>query len=122
MSKILYSLKMDMSSEGIGMLGKGQILGAQQKEKIQKFVLFIIFCYLPWWSRSANAASAPLNHLKLLREMRMYKSVDIGVANAAFSAFENHLWYITEELVPLAFYSSHVTVEEKKAMVSVLKN
>ena len=121
MSKLLYCLKIHLLTDQIHtLLPKGAVFSAKQDEKISKFVEFSVYCYIPWWVRCRNAASAPLNDLKLIKAFSLYKTVEEGVAEAATKAFSNHLWYLTEEMTPLAFFSTHVSIEEKKRMVLAL--
>ena len=101
-------------------LPKGSIFAIGQREKVHRFVQFAVHCYLPWWVRCRSAASAPLNDLKLLKAINEFKKQDQLVADAALSAFKNHLWYLTEELVPLAFFSCHVSTSAKQEMADVL--
>ena len=46
------------------------------------------------------------NDLLLFNTLLNYKSVDDICGSAAFKAFILHMWYLTEELVPLALFSS----------------
>ena len=36
-------------------------------------------------------------------------------------AFKNHLWYLTEELIPLALFSSTLNDDEKKRIAEEIK-
>ena len=68
MSKLLYTLKMDLLSQKIcDELPRGTVFGVSQREKIHRFAQFAVYCYLPWRTRSRNAASAPFNDLELLQ-------------------------------------------------------
>ena len=105
MAKLIYCLKLELlSSKAMEELPKGSIFAIGQREKVHRFVQFAVHCYLPWWVRCRSAASAALNDLKLLKAINDFKKQDQLVADAALSAFKNHLWYLTEELVPLAFF------------------
>ena len=44
------------------------------------------------------------------------------IANEALRRFGNHMWYLTEELVPLCFFSNNVKDSTKLAMAEKLLN
>jgi len=48
-----------------------------------------------------EAASAPLNDIKFLKELKKYEEIDKNVSEVAISKFINHLYYLTEELTEL---------------------
>ena len=50
------------------------------------------------------ARDSPINDLNLLKAVRNYP--DPLIATEGEKAIHNHLWYLTEELVPLALFSS----------------
>lgn len=109
MSKMIYSVKMDLLRDKIvSVLPKGSIFSSQQQQKIARFVKFVAFCYVPWWLTAPVPSTAPKNDLLLIESLMWYKNTDAICANAALKAFANHLWYLTEELVPLALFSSNV--------------
>ena len=41
----------------------GKIFGKGQQEKIQRFVKFVVFCYIPWWLTAPVSSSASKNDL-----------------------------------------------------------
>ena len=53
-------------------------------------------------------SSAPINDITLLKSFMEYKSIHLGVATTATRAFESHLWYLTEKLVPLSLFSNSI--------------
>ena len=48
--------------------------------------------------------------------------MDSVIANEALRRFGNHMWYLTEELVPLCFFSNNVKDSTKLAMAKKLLN
>ena len=93
----------------------GKVFGRGQLEKIRRFVKFVIFCYIPWWLTTPISFSAPKYDQLLIKSFFEYQEVDNTLANAALTIFGKHLWYLTEELVPLSFFSS-VKNSMKEAM------
>ena len=49
-----------------------------------------------------------------------YKAIDSVIANEALRRFGNHMWYLTEELVSLYFFSNNVKDSTKLAMAKKL--
>ena len=49
-----------------------------------------------------------------------YENVDSTCAEAAIKAFSGHMWYLTEELVPLAFSCTEVEDMMKQKMADKL--
>ena len=49
-----------------------------------------------------------------------FRVVNKKVSESALKALDRHLWYLTEELVVLAIFSSKVSLEEKEKMANKL--
>src|SRR6218665_695621 len=65
------------------------------------------------------APCAPRNDLALLCTLSEYPSTEI--ARVATTAFERHLWYLSEILIAFAFFDDAVSTEEKRLMVAALR-
>ena len=52
----------------------------------------------------------------LINSFITYADIDSVIAKAAVTSFKRHLWYITEELAPLALYSNEVDNNTKQKM------
>ena len=117
MAKLLYAIKMVLLGSIIQRdLPKGQIFARGQLVKLKRFVLFTVFYYVPWWLTSPISSSAPKNDLLLIRSLEHYRTQDSTIGKAALNAFKNQLWYLTEELVCLALFSSTVDSSVKAKM------
>lgn len=91
-------------------------------DRLREFNKFTIKIYLQYWFTSMNAVMAPYNDLRLLKDIISYENVNKKVSAAAFNKFSNHLWYLNEALVGLAFFDDRVDLVEKRSMVKALKN
>ena len=120
MSKLLYTTEMVLLSTKISDLPRGTVFASGQLDKILRFVQFVMYCYIPWWLTAPVSSAAPLNYLTLINNLIEYQGVDKVCADAAIKAFSAHLWYLTEELVPLALYSSAVDPAIKAKMADGL--
>lgn len=76
--------------------------------------------YIEAWFTAPLAISAPSNDLKLIQALADYKTENCIISEAAGSKFRGHLWYLSEELVGLAFYDPDVPSESKRKMVNAL--
>jgi hypothetical protein len=62
------------------------------------------------------AASAPLNDIKFLRELKKYEEIHKNVSEIAISKFINHLYYSTEECAAFALFDENIYVNTKLIM------
>ena len=120
MAKILYSMKIVMLNKKIKESG-ATILGRGQLTKLKKFLQFVVYCYIPWWISAPVPSAAPSNDLELVNNLLKYKSNDSVSAEAALNAVSRHMWYLTQELVPLSLFSHSVTVEAKQKIIGKLQ-
>ena len=74
----------------------------------------------PAWTKASIGADAPMNDLQFIHDMMDYKQIDKEVADVILSKITNHQWYLTEEVVPFAFFSKHVSSTVKKDMAAKL--
>ena len=118
MAKMIYTLKIDLlGCKIIEELPKGAVFAVQQQQKIQQFVQFFVFCYIPWWITAPIPSRAPANDVMLIESLQHYRSIDSICADAAMKTLDSHTWYLTEELVTLSLFSGNVDNEKKKEMV-----
>ena len=68
------------------------------------------------------APDAPVNDLNLCKQIKQYSSVNKVVSKSALKKFENHLWYLGSELLPLSLFSSKITSEEKGLIADAMVN
>ena len=113
MAKLIYCLKIYLFRSQFK-LTKKEITGLQQ------FNLFIVTVYIKAWFTCPSTASAPRQDLEMLSQLLEYKKVNEQVASAALTTFRRHLWYLSEQLVGLAFFDDEVTDEMKVQIVSAL--
>ena len=66
--------------------------------------IFAVKIYLKAWIEALLAAAAPSNDLKLFKSIQEYASINHALSKAVLSKFCSHLWYLSEELVALAFF------------------
>ena len=77
--------------------------------------LFVALMYARYWHESPLAERAPYNDMTLISLLHKYP-VPV-VREAAIKAFTRHLWYVSENLLPLALFDERVDDRTKAAMV-----
>lgn len=109
MASILYSAKIVAFSDQLE-LDEGVL------ELYTRFVLFCALYYVPWWLVASKGIDAPIHDLEFWNAMQSYKKGDPDVADAAITALERHLWYLTEEMAPISLFSDKLTNADKSAI------
>ena len=71
--------------------------------------------YVRYWFTTPSPSAAPRNDWLWLQSLRNYK---VGaIRSISLAVFSNHLWYLSEILVGLAFFDDGLAVEEKREML-----
>jgi hypothetical protein len=66
------------------------------------------------------ATSAPNNDLQLLKSLLAYSAVNTAISKATSCKLADHLWYLSEKVVGLAFFDSAISCEVKDRMVRAM--
>ena len=82
--------------------------------------LFTVRCYIQHWFLTQVPQAAPRSDVSFIRALIAYRTVNKEVADRALDKVGRHLWYLSEELVPLAFFDNDVSLEVKRQMVKSL--
>ena len=107
-AKALYSVKI--------FLFKDQVkLTARETAGLTSISLFVSLVYTRYWHEAPIAERVPFNDFKMLALLHQYP--EHRVRDAAVKAFNRHLWYFSQHLVPLVLFDDRVTEETKAAMV-----
>lgn len=75
--------------------------------------------YAKYWYGAQSAPSAPGNDLQLLKDLKLYEETNPKVSKVALKIM-SQLWYLSEELVGLAFFDNKISLDTKKNMVKAL--
>ena len=67
-----------------------------------------------------SAVDAPWNDLKFYHSLVRYADVHREISKSAVEAFQRHMWYLTEKLVPLALWSTKVPDAERRDLANRL--
>lgn len=109
MAKAIYAIKMYLFRELLK-------LDEEFERQLLEFSLFVTLIYCKHWNRCTNAIDVPANDLELIKELQEYSNYNELIANKVLESFENHLWYLEQELVIMSLFSDKVSVEDKNKM------
>ena len=124
MSKVIYTLKIALFKNQLLQLGNFE---KEQLVKIETLAIYLCLFYVKYWFCATNATNAPHNDLNLLKLLekgeKMFEGSTIykSMVSKSKIKMEKHLWYLSERLVPLAFFSSQVPGKVKQDMAKRLK-
>ena len=122
MAKTLYTIKIA--------LYRDQLQEVHSKEEIQEITslaIFLALFYTEPWLTSTNAKDSPINDLKLLKKLTkteesikkndtVWPAQFLSLVVRAREKFENHLWYLSERLIPFSLFSDNLDVAEKQQL------
>ena len=91
-----------------------------EEKGLRDICLFTVRVYIKVWFQAPAATMAPRLDLQLLKDLDSYKTISAAISAVALKKFMGHLWYLSEELVALAFFDDEVSTETKTKMVRAL--
>src|SRR6218665_2982241 len=115
-----YSVKICLFEDQIRKLPYGTVSTNRQMKKVRDFVNFVTPIYSVWWMSCSSATDSPWNDLMLFHSLLRYADAHLQISKSAITAFKRQLWYLTEEMVPPALWSSKVPPAERRALADRL--
>lgn len=112
MAKAIYCLKI--------YLFRSQFNISSDLPAIEKICLFIVSVYIEAWYLAPEAVKAPSVDLKFIRKIVEFEKIDKEISQAACRKFINHLWYLSEEAVGLAFFDETLPENVRVRMAKAL--
>src|SRR6218665_2437488 len=112
MSRLIYALKIALFRDA------GFKLTKRETQGLVDFCVFGVLVYIKSWFLCRLLTAAPANDLNLLK---LLVQVESPSAKGALKKLCGQLWYLSEELVALAFFDRDVDASEKRAMVEGLR-
>lgn len=109
MAKVIYVIKLWLFRAQFKLTNK-------ELQDTRDLALFAVLVHLKAWNTAQVAVAAPWNDLQLLSELFNYPHHK-EIATATSKKMTNHTWYLSEELVGLAFFDPSVPYSTKKEMV-----
>lgn len=114
MAKGIYSFKMFLFREQFHLVAKEQ-------NGMRDVCIFMIRIYIKAWFGCTNAIEAANQDYNFVKDSVAYAEIDSMVSSTLLKKIANHLWYLSQETIALAFFDSHVSLEEKRQMVERLQ-
>ena len=116
MAKILYSLKLTLFQQQLhNSFSEGFL------KKVSLLSLFLCLYYIVPWLSASVGPDAPKNDLELLKDLSyviskpsLFPEHFHEFASAGRNKLMDHLWYISERLVPFCLFSEKVNTQEKQ--------
>lgn len=102
MGLILYTLKMYLFRDFF-------LLTDEELDACREFGLFVSLIYVHYWTVCTSAIDAPIHDLNFIKELKAYEIISADISETALQAIYRHLWYLGEELAPVALFSDKVT-------------
>ena len=89
MAQAIYMLKMNL------LMGKINWLSDKEKEEVKIMAEFISVFYVVWCLQGYLGVNAPMNDLKAMQQMRMYRQYRPSlVSDTCISSWRRHTWYL----------------------------
>jgi len=107
MAKVIYVFKMYLFRRQF-------CLPAPLAKELEDLCIFYAVLYIKAWFTSPLVTEAAVNDLNFWKQLMFYKKVNRGIAEKALEKLQNHLWYLSPELVPFALFSQQISMDEKK--------
>ena len=109
--KLLHTLKIVMLEKSL----PNMIFGRSKRMSVQikRFVLFLVFCYVPWWFTCPIATSAARNDILFYQTMCNFQDIDNEISKAVKTSIQHHQWYIVSEMIPLALFDKGLDNSDK---------
>nr|XP_018901195.1 PREDICTED: uncharacterized protein LOC109033171 isoform X2 [Bemisia tabaci] len=91
-------------------------------EKLTDLCVFIVKVYAKYWFTAPSPTKAPYNDPLFLKNLLAFDSVNSTIRKNTVLKFRRHLWYLSEELVSLAFFDNTLPVSVKTSMAKSVFN
>ena len=120
MAKVIYELKIVLFKSQFVRAG---LITNDEAEEHTALVKFLLKYYIHRWLQCPGAEDAAVNDLGLYQELSKVKSTspEYKFAKPMLDKVDQHLWFLSEELVVFAFFSSLLTNAEKALCAKAMK-
>lgn len=115
MGKGIYDLKMFLFRDQFK-------LSAVQLKGIREMCIFIVRLYIKAWFCCMNPIAAPNLDFNFILDSILYAETDKVASEKILEKMSNHMWYLSEETIGLAFFDPNVSAEVKRKMVERLNS
>ena len=87
-------------------------------ESLVRVATFISTLYVPYFITASIGCDAPANDLEMFRKLLEFSKTDPVIGEAALAILTRHTWYLQEEVVPFALFSSKLNMDDKSRLAA----
>lgn len=91
-------------------------------QKLRDFCIFAVKMYVEAWFGSTNGVVAANQDLNFVKKAILYTNVDEQISDGILAKISAHMWYLSEDLIAMAFFDPNVSDAEKRKMVESLRS
>lgn len=96
-------------------------LSIAEAEGLEEICNFIVFCYVEAWFTAGDSSSAPRNDLEFVSRVREFSLINSAVSRNVQEKMCSHLWYLSEELIPLAIFDSGLPNRVRRSIADSIR-
>ena len=96
------------------------IFNSEEEQKIEQFCVFALCFYIPAFFTSSRGCDAPINDLRLYKDLLAFKESDKILATRPLDMMDRLLWYLTPAVVMFSLFSEKVSEVTKSRMAAKL--
>ena len=63
--------------------------------------------------RASIGCDSPVNDLDMFKKLKIFSHTDKEIAESAITVLCRHTWYLQEEIIPFAFFSKKLSIDEQ---------
>ena len=90
----------------------------EMEAALLRFVQFFTLIYIPYFLKASVGADSSFNDLEMYSKLFKYRKVDAVLADKALVVLARHGWYLMEQTVPFALFSTKVDRDTKSHMAA----
>lgn len=111
LSKFLYSAKTYLFKKQLK-------LDEETVQKLEDFLVFGIFIYLPGWYMAPFLSESTASDLQFAKELEWFKRINQTVAEDLLMKLQNHSWYLGKKMAWNILFSRQITDDVKEKLAA----
>ena len=116
MGRALYFMKIEMTKRQV----PEDVISDDEKQQVARISKFTFFLYAKYFLQAMVPAAAPRYDLQFWEDTHQFQLCDPELVDAVFTSIYRHMWYLSEELIPLALCDDGTTDKEKENIVQAM--
>lgn len=113
MAKGIYLMKIYMTRHQV----PANVLTPNERRQVERIAKFVFFLYAKYFLQAMIPAAAPRHDLELWENVQQFLVCDPQLVEGVIVSIQRHLWYLSEELVPLSLCDDLTSDLQKAAIV-----